>query len=786
MAREAHRPGGRPQARPTGRGAAGSIPYLILLLLLLALLLAARAGAAAEPVTIATGMDAGWPEVRGWTRDGTPAQQIAPWGANPLQFSAYPTYQYGVRVAVADVNGDGKAEIVTAPGRGAWTELRVFGGTRYEELGRVLPFAGAAWWNGAFVAAGDVNGDGRADIVDGLDSGCCTTLHVVDAVTGAELGGGFYPFGQRYESGVRVAAGDLNGDGKAEVLAVPLAGNRVSAFGPSGGEPFRAYDTFPGTSGRAEIAVGNVVGTSRPELVAAANTAAGVQVNVLDTESGALLVALHPFSVTASSAPQVAVADVDGDGRGDVVVLAQLANGTQVKALDVDGDELASFFVLEAGIVPGASVAAGDLDGDGKAEIVLGGGPTTTAPWPPVTNGPDQRVVVFRPGGTLVGGFTAYPGLFQGGVRVAVADVERNGRPDVITAPGPGMEPEIDVFSQRWLGSRDRGTRIAHFDAFERGFTGGVAVAAGYWAGAPRIVAASGPGRDGEVRVFDEGGGLVSSFSPFGASYRGGLSVAVGDLDADARPEIVVGTLAAPERVRAFEADGRAFGSVIGPFPPNGRGVSVGVADLNGTGRGVIVAAEARGESPLLELVDPRTGNVIRTAHPVPSAEAGLRVGAGDLDQDGRDEIVVTPGWAPSGATGDISVLGPTLKRKWATNAYTWLGAGMTVAVAPRNGLPLRADGVTLRLRAKQRVQAVVGRFHDTGGTATAILRAMIDWGDGTSWRAVPVRRGQREIDVRSTKRYAARGVYRITVTLTDGANRTSVARSTAVVTRAA
>lgn len=73
---------------------------------------ALRSASDDESFTIAIGNDAGWPDVRGWTRTGSPAQQIAPWGTNPLAFSAYPTYRQGVRVAVGDVNGDAKSTIV--------------------------------------------------------------------------------------------------------------------------------------------------------------------------------------------------------------------------------------------------------------------------------------------------------------------------------------------------------------------------------------------------------------------------------------------------------------------------------------------------------------------------------------------------------------------------------------------------------------------------------------------------------------------------------------------------
>ena len=291
--------------------------------------------------------------------------------------------------------------------------------------------------------------------------------------TGAELGGGFRPQGDNDETGTRVAAADLNGDGEAEILTVPLGSSRVSAFGTTGGSPFRTYEAFGNEAvGGASLATGDVVGNNRPELIAAATTPGGVQVKVIDTESGATLASFSPYDGFAVAPPQVAVGDVDGNGRNDIVLLAQLMDGTQLRVLEADGRQLGSFFVLEPGISPGASLAVGDLDSDHKAEIVLGGGPTPTAPWPPVANGADQRVVVYRLDGRVVGRFTAYPGLFQGGVRVALADVEHNGRPAVITAPGPGTEPEIDIFSQRWLDTRDRGTRLGHFLAYEGSFFG--------------------------------------------------------------------------------------------------------------------------------------------------------------------------------------------------------------------------------------------------------------------------------------------------------------------------
>lgn len=754
---------------------------LLLAVLAAAVWLVSAGSAAPPPISIVTGQDAGWPDVRGWNEQGGPAQQWAPWGESPLAFSPYATYQQGVRVAVGDVNGDGHPEIITAPGRSAFTELRVFDGRTFHQVGALLPFKDAAWWAGAYVATGDTNGDGRAEIVEGLDSGCCTTLHVLDGQSGNDLSG-FFPYGDRSDVGARVASADVNGDGKAEILAAAIGSGQVNVFGPSGGAAIRTIEAFDSErGGPVAIAAGNVVGDARAELIAAAPTYSGAEVKIIDVTTGETR-AFYPYGGVAASSVEVALGDVNGDGALDIVLSASTPGGTEVKAIAADGSQLADFYALDPGIQPGASLAVGDLDGDGRAEIVLGGGPTTNAPWPPVENGLDQRVAVYEPSGASVGGFTAYPGLFQGGVRVALADLDRDHRPEIVTAPGPGTAAEIDVFSQQWVNGRDRGTRLGHFLAFDPSFVGGASVATGDidGDGSPEIIVGAGKGHSPEVKVFDASGRELFSFLAFDPTYQGGVSVAAGDLDADGRAEVVVGTLVGPAHIRIFEGAARR-GPDIAPFAANGPGVEVGVADLAGNGNGVIVAGAATGASPRLAIVDPSSGSVVRSVDLDASLPNGIRVAGGDLNGDGRDEIVVTPGF---GGDGQVRIFDGGLVQKRAFSAYNWSGAGMNVALATRNGLPIAAQARTVRLIVRRRTRIVVARFRDAAGGTASGLRATIDWGDGTSWNGKVLSRSGGVYDVRSIKRYRGRGRYAVTVTLTDSRGRTSIARSTAIVVR--
>lgn len=146
-------------------------------------------------------------------------------------------------------------------------------------------------------------------------------------------------------------------------------------------------------------------------------------------------------------------------------------------------------------------------------------------------SGPIVRVVDPRDG-TLRAEFYAYEPGFRGGVRVYGADITGDGIPEILTAPGPGRPGEVRVFDRN-------GTPLPEYNFFPFGrrYRGGVEVAAGSVTGVGRfeIVAAQSRAQS-LVRVFtvNPGTGVTSravrQLQPFGPRYRGGVTVATADL----------------------------------------------------------------------------------------------------------------------------------------------------------------------------------------------------------------------------------------------------------------
>jgi hypothetical protein len=251
---------------------------------------------------------------------------------------------------------------------------------------------------------------------------------------------------------------------------------------------------------------------------------------------------------------RVAVGDLNGDGTQEITVGAGPGGGSQVNVFSgSDGHLLYSFNAFNAGYTDGVYVATGDLNGDGKQEIIVGTDVGSTAPMVKVFDGAS---------GNFLFSVMADDASMHGGVRVAAGDVKGTGHDDIITADGPGGPPRVCVF--------DGVTHQQFYDFFaaDPSYTGGIYVAAGDVDGTGNIDIVTGTGTGSNVQVFrGSDDAMIDSFQAFDSSFNGGARVTTAELDASNVSEIVVGTGPGDGLVRAYDA---RKGSVVIHVRPYG------------------------------------------------------------------------------------------------------------------------------------------------------------------------------------------------------------------------
>lgn len=173
----------------------------------------------------------------------------------------------GVRVAAGDVNGDFLDDVVTIPGKGVEGRLRAFNAVQLNVPAPVplIDVVALPHRKGAFVAVGDVSGDGVLDFVLGNDAGQAPEVRVFSGggVTPlANLFGAVQVFPSRFKGGVRVAVGDVNGNGTADLVVGSGKGGKpttVRVFDPSGADSGPLLDFRPyGDADKSGVFVGAI------------------------------------------------------------------------------------------------------------------------------------------------------------------------------------------------------------------------------------------------------------------------------------------------------------------------------------------------------------------------------------------------------------------------------------------------------------------------------------------------------------------------------------------------
>ena len=266
--------------------------------------------------------------------DGSPRWSLTP----------FPNLAVEVRTASADFNNDNVPDLVAATGPGAPTRVRVLDGVTRAELFAVSPFE-ARFTGGVYVAVGDVTGDGRPDLAITPDEGGGPRVDLFSGAGFAKVASFFGIDDANFRGGARASIGDLNGDGRGDLVVVAGFGGgpRVAAFaGESLSQTpqklFGDFFAFEQTLRNGVfITVGDLNADGFDDLIAGGGPGGGPRVLALDgkallTNQYTTLANFFGGDPNSRGGIRVATKDLDGDARADLVVGAGTGAGSRVTA----------------------------------------------------------------------------------------------------------------------------------------------------------------------------------------------------------------------------------------------------------------------------------------------------------------------------------------------------------------------------------------------------------------------------------------------------------------------
>jgi len=555
---------------------------------------------------------------------------------------------YADAVVIADVNNDGKLDAIVSnfyAGNGNYSQSTV-GVLLGNGDGTFRP-AVSYDPGGTFsvsVAVADVNADGRPDLV--VANQCVTSTNCANGTIGVLLGNGDGTFQSAvtYGSGgansTWVAVADVNGDGKPDVAVSNQCASSINCLSQNGSVGVlinRGDGTFgaatvltTGAFGSNSVAVRDVNHDGNPDLLVA-NQCQGSTSSSVACTNGTMSVLLGngdgtfrpPFRYGSggSVADSIAVADVNGDGKADVLVVnaADNPNNPSTGTVGIllgngDGSFQAAPSSSPVGQIATATAVA-DVNGDGKDDLIIA---NQCASANSCANG-EVSIFLGNGNGTFKPPVSYESGGFDA-VSVAVADMNGDGKPDLLVA-----------------------NQCANSTSCSNGT---VAV------------------------LLNNGDGTFRPAVSYGSGGQYSTWVTVADVNRDAKLDLVVANQCLSSASCTEGSIGVLLGNGDGTFQTlkasssGGQfASSVGVADVNGDGNPDLIAVNEYAGGGILSngTVVVLMGNGDGTFQPPATYNSGGKYAYGlaiaDVNADDKLDLLVTNQCDPVCANGVLSVL---------------------------------------------------------------------------------------------------------------------------------